>query len=302
MQNNIAEKVQQAQLSAKNTLRTKMFDIIAVLILIVLISVSLGVIERRIITLQELGNIVVECIPFFLAFILLGDNYYMKGTYTGKITEKFISASLYYSDILTSLSDEEMSTLEEFCDDYNNDALRRLQESYLRRAAISYKLFNEGDEKTLPLKTWTDKDLKNTYGKQNAKWIILAKKATIKGLKVNILTGTNSTDDITDVGYTEGQLLTNRRWRTTVNYAISTICMALIAVKDIMSWNWFGFALVVFKCVFIFCKAYVEYFSGYNDVTIHLVSHINRKSDIFKHFRHWFSVKYASNGNKLEND
>lgn len=288
---NTAEKVQQAQRSLKKGIKTKMFDLISVGIIVALICVSLGVIERRVITLSEIGDVIVECIPFFFAFVLLGNNYYMKGSYAGKDTQLFEQTCTAYSDIVSTLSDEEIDSLDEFCEEYNATALKRAQEALLKRAAITYDRFDKGDKNNLALKLLTNKTLKAQFGDERAKWIILAKKVHVKGIKTNMLMGTNDTDDITDIGPTEAQLLTSHRRHTVMNYALSTILMTFIGVKDITTWHLFGFALVVFKCVFIFCKAYVEYFSGYNDVTIHLVNHTNRKADILKQHRHWYSNK-----------
>lgn len=266
-----------------------MFDIIAAAIIVVLIAVSLGIIERRDITWSDIGNIIVECVPFFLAFILLGNNYYMKGSYVGKETQKFIEAGQAYSSIVDELTDEQIDSLDEFCEEYNELALKRKQESYLKRAAITYDKFDKSSKEHVALKLRSKDELVAKYGKERAKWIILAKNVHVKGIRTNILMGTNDSNDATDIGPTESELSNKHKQKTSISYAASTIIMMFIAVKDIATWHWFGFALVLFKCVFILCKAYVEYFEGYNDVTIHLVNHMNRKSDILKQHRHWYS-------------
>ena len=280
------DKVQNAQNSIKQGIKTKMYDIISAAIITVLIALSLGVIERRVITLSELSNIVIECVPFYLAFMLLGSNYYSKGSFVGKETERFAAACKRYSSIVDELSEEEVSYMDEFCEYYNEKSLRLRQTAYLKRAAITYTQFNEGDD---ALKLLDDYTLKQTYGKERAKWIICAKNTEIKGIRTNTLTGTTDSTDPTDVGKTEAELTHSHTSRTAINYASSTILMSLMAVRDVTKWHWFGFALVLFKCIFILCKAYVEYFTGYNDVTIHLVNHTTRKADILKEFKYWFN-------------
>lgn len=289
MKTRLEDKVQNAQASVKKTIKTKMFDLISAAIIITLIAISLGIIERRIITWTEIGNIVVEFIPFFLAFVLLGNNHYMKGSYAGKDTTKFINTCNDYGDVVSELTDEQIDSLDEFCEEYNEQALKRKQESYLKRAAITYDKFDKNSKDYVALKLRTNKELRAKFGKERAKWIIAAKNASVKGIRTNTLMGTNDSDDVTDIGLTESQLASSHKIKTSVSYAISTCVMMFIAVKDVISWHWFGFALVVFKCVFILCKSYVEYFAGYNDVTIHLVNHTNRKIDILKQYRHWFS-------------
>lgn len=291
MNKRIEDKVQNAQASVKRTLKTKMFDVISVIIILALIALSLGVLERRVITWEEIGDIIIEFMPFFFAFVLLGNNHYMKGSYVGKETLKFTSTCTEYATMVENLTDEEVDSLDDFCEEYNDIALRRRQEALLKRAAITYEKFDKNAKDYVALKLRSDKDLKTQYGDERAKWIIKAKNATVKGIRTNTLMGTNDSDDVTDIGPTEASLAKNHKLKSSMGYALTTLIMTFIAIKDIMTWHWVGFALVVFKCAFIFCKSYVEYFEGYNDVTIHLVNHINRKIDILKQHRHWFSTR-----------
>lgn len=298
MSEKVAQQVQNTTSKLQKEIKSKIFDILAMIILVALVALSLGIIERRIITIEEIGNIIVECIPFFLAAMLLNNNYYMKGTFDGKNTENFKAACLEYSKRIEKLDGEQIDSLDEFCEEFNNEALIKKQKSYLNRASISYELFNDGKETNDnkihdPIKTWSYHKLVHTYGKERAKWIIRARKTNIKGLRVNSLMGTNDNDDITDIGDTETQLAKKRLGFSAVSYAFSTLIMALIAVKDVKEWGWFGIALVLFKCIFILVKSYMSYFDGYNDITIHLVHHTNRKTDILKQFEYWY-------GNKLK--
>lgn len=298
MSEKVAQQAQDTASRLQKEIKSKIFDILAMIILVALVALSLGIIERRVITIEEIGNIIVECIPFFLAAMLLNNNYYMKGTFDGKNTKNFKSACLEYSNKISDLDGEQIDSLDEFCEEFNNEALIKKQKSYLNRASISYELFNGGKEtgdKTVidPVKTWSYHKLVHTYGKERAKWIIRARNVQVKGLRVNSLMGTNDNDDITDIGYTETQLAKKRLGFSAISYAFSTLIMALIAVKDVAEWGWFGIALVLFKCIFILVKSYMSYFDGYNDITIHLVHHTNRKTDILKQFEYWY-------GNKLK--
>lgn len=300
--NNSAQQAQHVQDSVQKLqkgIKDKIFDILAFVILAVLIALSLGIIERRLITLEELGDIFVECIPFFFAAMLLNNTYYTKGVFVGKSTKSFILASNEYSVKIGCLSGREIDSLDEFCEHFNAEALSKKQVMYLNRASISFNKFNEcTEENDEPVKVWSNRQIKRVYGKERAKWIIAAKKVKVKGLRVNGLMGTNDSADITDIGSTESQLARKRTGTSAVQYALSVLIMSLMAVKNVADWGWFGIALVVFKCVYIFARSYTSFFDGYNDVTIHLVHHINRKTDILKQFDYWYSSNY---GNKLEN-
>ena len=292
MADKVAEQMKDFRQSLQRGIKAKIFDLIAMAILVVLIALSLGVIERRVITLSEIGNIIVECVPFFFAAMLLNDNYYKKGVFVGKSADNFITACAEYSGYITKLTGQQIDEADDFCHQFNEDALKKKQITYLNRASISYDKFHIGTDEQEPVQTWSDDKLEHTYGKDRAKWIKLAKNASVKGLQVNSLMGTVDSDDITDLGPSEAQLSSKRRFTSAVTYATSTLIMSMIAVKNVAEWGWFGVALVIFKCVFIVCKAYMSYFDGYTDVTVHLVNHTNRKTDIIKQFLFWYNNRH----------
>lgn len=288
-----AEKFQKKQLALQQGIKSKAFDLIGISVVIALVLVSLGVLERRAITLSMLGDILIETVPFFFAAMLLSNTYYMKGTFAGKSTNVFKSACEEYSGTVVVLTGQQIDVLDDFCESFNDEALQKLQMSYLKRAAISYERFDKGIPNEEPLRTWSKDKLKHSLGEERAKWVEKAKNCTVKGLRVNTLLGTNDDVDITNIGRTESQLSSRHSCKSAINYAVSTIVLSLIGVKNVLQWGWLGAALVLFKCVFILCRAYMSYFDGYNDVTINLVHHINRKNDIMKQFSAWYE-KYSA--------
>ena len=284
----VAEKMQKGKLLLQQGIKSKIFDLLGAAIVVALILVSLGVLERRDITLSEIGDIVIETVPFFFASMLLSNNYYMKGTFVGKTTNVFTSACENYTGMVVRLTGEQIDVMDEFCEKFNDDVLQKMQVAYLKRAAISYERFDKGKDNEEPLRVWSKHKLKHTLGDERAKWVQKAKNCKIKGLRVNTLLGTNDEDDMTNIGSTESQLSKQHTRNSAISYIIFTLILSMIGVRDIMQWGWWGAALVTFKCVFLLCKSYMEYFNGYNDITINLVHHINRKSDILKQFYAWY--------------
>ena len=137
-----AQRVQNTTTKIQQGIKARIFDILGAVILIALIALSLGVLERRIITLAEIGDIIVECIPFFLAAMLLGNNFYMKGVFLGKTAPNFITACKEYSDVVASLTGEQIDYLDDFCQEYNDDALKKKQQTGFNR--LSTKKRNGG--------------------------------------------------------------------------------------------------------------------------------------------------------------
>lgn len=313
MSEKLAKQVQESSQRLQKGIKSRIFDILAAVILVALIALSLGVIERRVITLDEIGDIIVECIPFFFAAMLLNNNYYTKGTFLGKSSQNFLTACEEYNDKITSFTGHQIDLMDEFCEAYNDDALKKKQTTYLNRASISYEKFNNGSKtkdgaQIEPVKVWSKHQIKHTYGKERAKWIYKAKNAEVKGLRVNSLMGTNDNDDATDIGLNESQLHNKRTWVSAITYFASTLIMSMIAVKNVAEWGWFGIALVIYKCIYILVRSYGSYFDGYNDITVHLVHHINRKTDILKQYECWYASRTkivetttVTSGNKIEN-
>lgn len=175
----------------------------------------------------------------------------------------------------------------------------------LKKVAITYKLYNEGDENTPPLKTLSKKRLQ-ALGYDSIVYNVILKcnKITIKGLKVNNILGNTNVEDITDLGKSENELRASHNTTSVLQYILSTAFMTLIAVKDIATWGWASLFLIAFKLIYIFVKSYMSYFAGYNDITVSLNNQLARKTDILKQFLSWYENKITISSkisNKLEN-
>lgn len=290
----LAQTLQDKGSDTKSIIKSHIFDILAITIIAALIFVSLGVLKLRDLTLREFLNIVVEFIPFYIASLLLNNNFYTKGTFQGKGTDKYIKAIEYYSGEVNKLTGKQLDALSDFCEEFNDKALAQMQRRILKAASVSYEAFDDWWEDKdgnlqAPIKTLSKTALVTTYGKERAKIIQKAKSLKIKGLNANIILGTNDVEDITDVGKGEVQIGRVRKATWAVTMGISTAALAVIAVKNVTEWGWVGIALVIFKCVYILCRSYTSFFTGYNDITIHVVNHLNCKSDKLKQFQWWYT-------------
>lgn len=293
---------------AKTVIRNKIFDIVGVGLIIAMLALHLGVLELRDLTLENLIIILLECIPFFIVAILLSSNYYSKGAATGKQTEAYKSAIAAYSEKVESFTGEHIDALPDFCEEYNDKVLRKLQEAALKRAAISYDRFNnetlsDTGEKLVPLKVLSAEQLSaQAFTEEQIRCITKAKKIRIKGLNENSLLGTFDDVDTTNLGSTEKELRIRRTKSYAISYAIITLLLSIMGIRDILQWGWSGLLLVVFKIVIVFCTALMNNFKGYDDITIDLVNHIIRKTDVLKLFEYWFDnhKKSVTNDNNTD--
>ena len=285
-----------------NKIKTHIFDVIAIGLVVSIGLLNLGAIEIRNLG-TELINILLEAVPFYLGSVALAMNFYKKGVYTGKAEQTFINIVKLYSSKVNSLTGKQIDKLNDFCLDYNVKALRIRQESVLRDVAISFDRFDKyfkDDEghKIKPLRTMNKLELNNVYGKSIAKAVTKAKNVRIKGLSANNLLGNFNSDDITDLGKNEQEMLKDKGKTYAITYCVSILVISVMGIKDIIAWGWMGTFLLVFKMLYILCRSYMKYFEGRDDINIRLVNHISRKIDVLKEFDHWYNENIEVSENK----
>ena len=298
----VEEKFNNVKSAAGSKIKNRIFDVIAVGVVLAAIAINLGALEWKEISSDTLIDLLAEFVPLLLTSILLTTNYYQKGVFYGKNSPAFSAIAESYSTLVTSLSGEEIDNMSEFCTEYNELALRKIQEPMLKKVAISYELYDSGNPHLdiKPLKILSKSKLSEMYDEHTVKVILKCNKIKIKGIKVNNLLGNENVDDISDLGKTENELRMKHNTFSAIKYTVSTAFMTLIAVKDILTWGWASVLLISFKLLFIFFRSYMSYFDGYNDITISLNNQLARKTDILKQFKYWFENKNKKLQNNLK--
>lgn len=293
----IATEIHDNKKNLMKLAKDRIFDLIAVGLIVAVGLLSLGAVELREITFLGIINMVFETIPFYLASVTLAINFYKKGVYAGKATDGFIFVARNYSHKVNKFSGRQLDNLSVFCQEYNARALRIGQENILREVAITYERYRDttydkdGNE-LKPLCQLSKEQLVKGFGVRVAEHVIKANELKVKGLNTNALLSNNDYWDITDLGKTESQLLRLRTNTYASSFATQTFLLTLMGIKDIMLWSWAGLILIIFKLVFILCRCYMEYFKGYEDITIRVSSHITRKTDILKQFDYWYFLLF----------
>ena len=273
------------------------FDLIAVGLIVCVGLLNLGAVGLRNITVLEILNMLLEAVPFYIASVTLALTFYKKGVYSGKTVDVFVNTVKSYSHKVNKLTGKQLDNLCDFCTEYNEKALRIGQENLLRAVAIKYDRYvniitdNEG-HKLKPLCQMSKEELVSKYGERVAKYVLKANALKIKGLNANSLLGNNDYWDITDLGENEQELLKHQVKSYAGTFAVSTLLLTMMTIKDIMTWGWIGFILIAFKLIFILCRCYFEYFKGYEDITIKIVNHLSRKTDVLKQYDYWYYLQF----------
>lgn len=265
--------------NTKSAVASWIYYIFAGAVIVVMIFLQLGGLEFN----QDIKwhDILVDAIPLFVASILLDRIFYYNGVTKGKKTINYFSSVSEFS-ALANLTGEEMDALGDFCLEFNESALKNKRKSILSQSAISIEQFDS------ELKIMPNKEIIAKFGKERSKWIIKAKKTKIKGLTSNSLTSEQKVVDDTDTGLGERDYATIQTTRKVFSYAFSFVLFACITVKDIATWGWVGLGILLFKIIFTLGCSILSQARGYQDITVCVVAHYNRKSDILKQFKAWF--------------
>lgn len=301
----VADALQEGSRSTLSFIKTIMFDIAGVTIIIGMAFVSLNALKLSDSFFTNWQDILINFIPYWAASTLLDDNYYLKGTFKGKATKKYIDAITSYSVQAASITGMQLDRLSDFCMEFNNKALIKMQTSILHRRAITYKRFNEetvdkNGDVLPPLKSLNKKELLKLYNKETIKVILKAQNASVRGINENILLSNINSNDETELGKSETEMRRTHNVIAIFKYSLFMFLFSIIAVKDVSEWGWAGAVLVLFKMIWIFFKTYISYYSGYNDITINLVGHVLRKEDIIKQFKYWFDNNIQITNKNLE--
>ena len=293
-----AEALQRLTRTTKDVIKTAMFDIAGISVIIATAFLALDALDLNKDIFNSWADFLISFVPFWLASWLLDDNYYTKGLFKAKQTEKYTNAIKTYSERAESITGAQLDVLGEFCDEYNTVALIKLQSNILRKRAISFERFDtvtydEEGNKLAPLKSLSRKELKLLYNKATVNCIIHAQNATVKGINENLLLSNVRSSDDTNIGKNEHEIHAKRRAAAGIKYALMMIAFGLVAIKDIQNWSWAIAIFVLFKMIWIFFKTYSAYYKGYNDVTIDLISYVCRKNDILKQFEHWYQNRQS---------
>ena len=151
--NDVATELNDNNKKLTDKIKMHAFDAIAIGLVISVGLLNLGAIEMRNVG-EEIINILLEAIPFYLGSVALALNFYKKGVYAGKATPRFINATKQYSSKVNELTGKQIDKLNDFCFDYNRKALKIRQESILMDCAISFDRFDEyhvDEEGNIPL-------------------------------------------------------------------------------------------------------------------------------------------------------
>ena len=292
----IADELHKGQEKAVDVVKTWIFDLLAIGVVTAAFLLSLGALDILKVTWETFAELFVDFVPYYLAAVILSDNYYMKGTFKGKATHKYINAMESYSKTAGELNGQQMQVLPDFCEEFSQNALIKLQANLLRKVAIDFDVFDKPYEKDgvkcQPLKVLTKRELHKLYNKDVVKVIQRAKHINVKGINENLLLSSIKSYDDTDIGKNESELARQNNIRNVIKLFVCMFLLSFITFKDVATWGWAGAVLVFFKMMWIFTKSYTQYFKGYNNITINLVNHILRKEDIIKQFKYWYEDRY----------
>ena len=289
---NFNEKYNNFIANSKTAIANWIYPIFAFVVVAVMVIVKLGVFEFN--EKINILDIIVEALPLFVASMLLSNIFYQNGVAKGKRSQNYFLSLTEFSR-LANMPGEKLDALPQFCDEFNENALKCKKKALLSCAVIPLDKFEseykEGEKSHLPIKVMSDKEIYAEFGKERGKYIVKAKRVKVKGINAVTLTSEQKVDDITDTGLGENDYAKIFSTKKAVSYAITFILFAFIVVKDVYTWGWAGIGLLLLKITYTLGGSILGQIQGFKNITVDVVSHINRKSDILKQFHTWFEKK-----------
>lgn len=279
MNNNFEEQYIDFANNTKSAVSNYIYYVLAFAVVVVMVFLQLGGFEFN--KDVQWYDIIVDAVPIFVATIILDKLFYECGADKGKKTKKYYGAVLEYSNQV-NLSGDQFDKLPDFCREFNERVKREKQRVLLASASVSLNVFEER------LKVMPNKEIEKEFGKERAKWIIKAKKTKIKGISAVNLTSEQQSQDETDTGYNENTLAHLQSIKKVLGYAVSLFVFSAISIKDVAQWGWAGIGLLLFKILFSVGCCILSQIRGFKDLTVTVVSHYNRKTDILKKFHSWY--------------
>lgn len=297
--NEIATELNKNEKDLSKKAKDKIFDVIAVGLILCVSLLSLGAVQLRELTFLNFINMLLEAVPFYMSAVTLSINYYKKGVFSGKRDEGYKSAISTYSRRVNKMTGKQLDFLGDFCDYYNDKALKSIQKNALRGIGISYEHYNDyrydaQGHKLKPLKLLSESELAKEFNEDMAKKIFEIRNLKIKGLNANSLLGIVDNSDVTDLGMTEKEFLEKRTKSYVISNVFTIIILTIITIKNLSEWGWVAFILLGFKLLFIVSRCYMKYFEGYDDITQGVTNYTSRKIDILKQFDYWYFNMYPS--------
>lgn len=275
--------------NAKSAISNWVYPIFASVIVIAMVIIKLGVFEFN--KNVDILDIIVEALPIFIASMLLANIFYQNGATKGKRSQNYFLALTEFSR-LANMPGEKLDALPEFCREFNENALKDKKRSLLSCAVIPLSKFEEEYEQDggvhVPIKVMSNSEIIAEFGKERSSYIIQAKKVKIKGINAVTLTSDQKVKDVTDTGYGEHEYAKMFTAKKAISYALTFIMFAFISVKDVYAWGWAGVGLLVFKIAYTLGCSILGQIQGFKNITIDVVAHLNRKSDILKQFHSWY--------------
>lgn len=297
MKNNLYDLNSDFTKKSQKALKQWLNYIIDIVFLVAFVIVKCGVLSFSFSNvLASVGEVALT----FICAALMSYNEYAAGSTIGKQTELYVTAKKQYAAKAT-LTGDEKTVLDEFCQEFNAQTVKDIQEDILKAACIDYKDFNETYDYTdkdgvikthTALKLLTKKELRALYNKDICKIIKKAKKVKIHGLTKSDLLDERTVEDKTFVGDDERKLKAK-----TLSFDLF-ICAFVFLGNTVMSIskgdgiNIYTIGFLIYQCVYIITKAMKARFQAYNNVTIDLVGRLTRQGDFLDMFRSWAIRKY----------
>lgn len=238
----------------------------------------------------------------FVAALIVSKNGYNTGEILGKQTDLYVQARERYSAEVDGITGEQMLKLEDFCNEYTEEAAKAARSAILiavpfERFDSEFEVKDENGNISVhpPYKTMRYKDLKAELGEIRAKSVVKARRHKVKGLHDRDLLDSRQVADNTDVGETETQLEAKTFAVSTGTMLVCTAFWAAVSGDPNGTFTLATAGWLLYQWVYILSRGWSHRMKAYKNMTVFATARFNNQADKLKQFKAWYKKKYPEN-------
>ncbi len=268
-----AESVIFANEKMADGFKKRVFDIVALLLIVALFLVENGelIIKKQSI-LTFVGNILV----MFMLTLLFDNNYRIKGKLHGMSTEKYVRASKNLKELSENLSDQNINELSYNLTKFLDNQFVQEQKQVLYAVGISFEDYEKSYKKM------TKGEVSKILNKTQSRGVQKAKDIKKQNITVDVLLSEFSFSNGLIIHKSQKRLDLEHNLKSVIIYLLTALLFGYFAIGLIENFSILNLGWFLIKCSFLFFRGIKSYFESFIEISTIAVERMESKSLIVK--------------------
>ena len=233
--------------------------------------------DIRLVTISSIRDLGLEF------FVILFGSYWMYvccvdgGIKNGYATDVYKASVTRFEELKSKIDETILSRMDEFCNHYVEEELRKTRMQYLSLVCIPYDIYiekyaNLGKREIDALADVTSSQKKAIKRANGVK--------PIKLTPERIMTLGKTVHTRSVLAITPDAMKNIAFGTKIIKMSFISICMSLIALDIILEPSWTVFAVVCLKLATVVIHGFDGHMEGYNNITVHTVNYVNNQCSL----------------------